>query len=84
MGFSTFGLWRKPLALLYIGAVLGRAGVEVAFESVLEDIGRERTDEGLSPRRPKSFNCMEMGRHLSDMSSSLIGDRAGGASYGGE
>lgn len=53
--FAAFDLWRKPLGLLYIGAMLEGAGVEVAFESALEDVGRERKERGWHRRRRRRF-----------------------------
>jgi len=53
--FAAFDLWRKPLGILYIGAMLEDAGVEVAFESALEDTADERTAEGWHRRRGRRF-----------------------------
>ena len=42
--FAAFDLWRKPLGLLYVGALLERAGMSSRFESALEV--READDPG--------------------------------------
>ena len=35
--FAAFDLWRKPLGLLYVAAMLERAGVDVVFLSALDE-----------------------------------------------
>ncbi len=53
--FAAFDLWSKPLGLLYIGALLKGAGIDVALIDCLERNSNSEKTKGIIPGKEKQF-----------------------------